>query len=754
MKLKSKITFSVLIVLFIAIGLLGYIYLQVSTSILQKEVTENLELLSESYATQIDLKLNSYKKSIRDLSSAIITSVYTGDALKEASRLYPEFKQIFYTDKEGNVIDMLPYNPEDMQIDFSENEFWNETLEKNEIQITTNNDFGYPAIILSAPVVLPFLTPDMPLTHGVVCVTIPMDFFFREYQNITIGETGYIFIIDEDDLIISHKDTDAILTKKFYDLSEEDSLRQVADIMNIGNSGSGFYHLNNNRYYISFYPIFNAKWSLAVTGLIDEYHSESRNLSLFLLGIIIIIVVPTILIVFTVVNRIVMPLRNVSNILKKMAAGEIKKDNLREQDSHDELSEISHDFNKIINNFEHIAEELNIDLEKEKKTLHETVLRFHAIFNQSSHNIWIMDLEGKILEANDSFHKNIGLGKKQIKNKYFWELPFISKRKKRSDEIKKAIQDSANNKSSRMEINIKAVHKKIYVLDMTIQPVLDKNKNVVLIIGEGRDITERKKVELELNIYRSHLEEMMQSRTEELKEAQKELLIKEKFAALGKLTAIVSHEIRNPLATIRSSAYLIKEKTKNKELKIEKIIIRLERNVSRCDQIIEELLDYSRTPTLDFKSIEIDKWLEKIIKNFRFKDTISVKMFLESEANVSIDIENFRRVIINLLSNANQAFAEDPNNHEPVKKPKIVIKTVVENEYINIIISDNGHGIPEDIINKIFEPLFSTKNFGVGLGLPIVQQIVLQHSGKIKVNSKSGEGTKFIVQLPVIENNK
>ncbi len=754
MKLKSKITFSVLIVLFVAIGLLGYIYLQVSTSILQKEVTENLELLSESYATQIDLKLNSYKISIRDLSSAIITSVYAGDALKEAARLYPEFEQIFYTDKEGKIIDMFPYNADDMQINFSDKFFWNETLETNEIQITTNNDFGYPAIVLSAPVVLPFLTMELPSIYGAVCITIPLELFFEEFQHITIGETGYIFIIDENDLIISHKDTELVLNKKLYEISEEDSLRQVAEFMNSDSSGSGSYQLNNNRYYISFHPIFNAKWSLAVTGLIDEYHSESRNLSLFLLGIIIIIVVPTILIVFTVVNRIVMPIRNVSTILKKMAAGEIRTKNLLEQDSHDEVGEISQDFNKIVSNFEHIANELNIDLEKEKKALHETVLRFHAIFNQSSQNIWIMDLTGKILEANDSFHKNMGLRKKQIKNKYFWELPFISKRKKRIDEIKNAILNSANNKSSRMEINIKSAYRKIYVLDMTIQPVLDKNNNVVLIIGEGRDITERKKVELELDIYRSHLEEMIESRTVELEKAQKELLIEEKFAALGKLTAIVSHEIRNPLATIRSSAYLIREKTKDKELNIENTISRLERNVSRCDQIIEELLDYSRTPALTFMPVKIDEWLEKIIDMFTFHENITIQKSLQSNSIVSIDTENFRRVIINLLTNANQALTEENNNHKQVKKPEITIKTNPNQSFVDIIISDNGPGIPDDVMKKIFEPLFSTKSFGVGLGLPIVHQIVLEHAGKIDVKSKLGEGTEFIVQLPVTENTE
>lgn len=751
MKLKSKITYSVLVVLFIAIGTLGYIYLQASTSSIQREVSENFSLLCKSYATQIDLQLKSYKLSIRDLSSAIITSVYAGDALREASRLYPEFEDVFYTDMEGKIIDMYPYNAEEMKIDFSKKEFWIKTVETEEIQITTNNDFGYPAIILSAPVVLPFLTNELPTTYGAVCITIPVDYFFREYQEITIGETGFIFIIDQNDTIILHKDRELILNKKLYELSDDKSLKEVADSMNNSNSGNGFYEFDKNKYYISFYPIFNANWSLAITGLIDEYHAEARSLSLFLFGIFMIVVTPTVFIIFSMVNRIVMPLRNIQDLLRKMASGELKTNTLLEQDTHDEIGEMSQDFNKIIRNLENIARELNIDLEKEKKALSDTILRFHAIFDQSSQNIWIMDLRGKILEANDSFYRTMGQKRGQILNRYFWELQFISNRKKRVDEIKAAISKSARNKTSRLELNIRDIFKKVYVLDMTIQPVLDSNGNVVLIIGEGRDITNRKKVELELDIYRSHLEEMIESRTEELKKTQKELLIKEKFAALGQLTAIVSHEIRNPLATIRSSAYLIKEKTKDQNLKIESTIGRLERNVSRCDQIIEELLDYSRTPTLTFKPLKIDDWLSVLIKNFTFEDNIKVITSFNADVFVSIDTENFRRVIINLIVNANQAFANYENTE---KEFEITIKTSTSNEFVKISISDNGPGIPDDIKSKIFEPLFSTKSFGVGLGLPIVQQIVNQHSGTIKVISEPDKGAEFIIQVPVTEKSE
>jgi PAS domain S-box-containing protein len=464
-----------------------------------------------------------------------------------------------------------------------------------------------------------------------------------------------------------------------------------------------------------------------------------------------VVVLPTIFIIYSIINRIVMPLRNIQSILRKMATGEIKTNILLEQDTHDEIGEITQDFNKIVNNLENIARELNIDLEKEKKALHETILRFHAIFNQSSQNIWIMDLDGRLLEANDSFYRTMGVKKRQILNRYFWDLPFLSKRKRRIKEIKDAVRRATQNRSSRLEINIRDIYKKVYVIDMTIQPVLDRDSVVVLIIGEGRDITERKKVELELDIYRSHLEEMIESRTEELKEAQKELLIKEKFAALGKLTAIVSHEIRNPLATIRSSAYLIKEKTKNKELKIENTIKRLERNVSRCDQIIEELLDYSRTPTLTFKPVKLDDWLNVIVKNYSFSEDITVNTSFNADAFVSIDTENFRRVIINLLANANQAFSDYDNSE---KDYKITIKTSATDGFVRIIITDNGPGITDDIINKIFEPLFSTKSFGVGLGLPIVQQIVNQHSGTINVRSKPENGAEFTIRLPVSEDSK
>ena len=301
----------------------------------------------------------------------------------------------------------------------------------------------------------------------------------------------------------------------------------------------------------------------------------------------------------------------------------------------------------------------------------------------------------------------------------------------------------------------KKKNKEYYWELATILPITNSKGKISNLLKLSKDITEKKRIEQELDNYRQHLEKLVDDRTMKLEEAQKELIVKEKFATLGKLTAVVSHEIRNPLATIRSSIYLIKEKVKDKELRIKKALNRVERNVKRCDQIIEELLDFSRTPILNLNPIPIDDWLLQIINDYPFSNSIDVNYTLNSGATVLIDEEHFRRVIINLIANACQAMMGENQTEEEQDKPEVVfmleIKTQINNDKLIIKISDNGQGIPAETKQKIFEPLFSTKSFGVGLGLPIVQQIIIQHKGIIEIQSEVSKGTTVKVKLPLHE---
>jgi signal transduction histidine kinase len=284
-----------------------------------------------------------------------------------------------------------------------------------------------------------------------------------------------------------------------------------------------------------------------------------------------------------------------------------------------------------------------------------------------------------------------------------------------------------------------------FTSEMMWSEILIRRLNLVAEIISNAFI--RDKTQRELVRYHQQLEHLVEERSAELKEAQEDLLRSERLATLGKLTAMVSHELRNPLGTIRASLYAIRQRCTDSNVGIEKALDRAERGVIRCDRIIEELLDFSRIREPIKEITGIDDWLMEMIKEERPPQGVRLEADCHSQAKLKIDRERFRRCLINLLNNAYQAIEQ---KRLPPGQGLVMISSRFDEErnQIEIIVSDNGVGFDPAQTDKIFEPLFSTKSFGVGLGVPIAHQIVQQHGGKMSMDSKPGHGAKVLIQLP------
>jgi len=281
------------------------------------------------------------------------------------------------------------------------------------------------------------------------------------------------------------------------------------------------------------------------------------------------------------------------------------------------------------------------------------------------------------------------------------------------------------------------------------QAIWNKEGKPVRMSGSASDITERKQNEAELNKYREHLEELVNERTKELQNTQDELVRKERLATLGQLTATVSHELRNPLGAMRPSLYIINKKSDKGDERVQKAIERVDRNIDRCDHIIDELLDFTRITELDRHATRFDEWLESVIDEQVIPEGIQVeKDFPLKDVVVDIDTNRLCRAIINVVENACHAMLDDNQQVIDKENSRLQIKTESNKERIEIAITDTGSGIPEDILEKVFEPLFSTKSFGVGLGMPTVKQIMEQHGGDIEINSEQAKGTTVSLWLP------
>jgi len=239
----------------------------------------------------------------------------------------------------------------------------------------------------------------------------------------------------------------------------------------------------------------------------------------------------------------------------------------------------------------------------------------------------------------------------------------------------------------------------------------------------------------------------VEERTAELKHAQEELLRSERLSVLGQLTATVAHELRNPLSAIRNSVYAIKEFVSGKGLALDRPLTRIERSIARCDGIVTDLLDYARSRQLQSTEQVMDQWLGEVLDEQKLPSHVRLSRDLAAPGVIAaFDPERLRRVMVNLVDNAVQSFPDGAPN---ARELQISVATRQNGDSIEITVSDTGPGIAPDILPRIFEPLYSTKTFGTGLGLPTVKQIVEQHGGEVELSSELGVGTRALVRLPL-----
>ncbi len=258
------------------------------------------------------------------------------------------------------------------------------------------------------------------------------------------------------------------------------------------------------------------------------------------------------------------------------------------------------------------------------------------------------------------------------------------------------------------------------------------------------EVLARSRAENELQQHGEQLEELVDMRTGQLRDAQGDVVKNERLAMLGRVTATVSHEVRNPLSTIRSSLYTLRQLIEEPSEHIDQVLERAERNIVRCDRIIEELLDYTRQRQLDMELTNVDEWLAEVFDDIDIPRQIELIRSFDCGRYVPMARDYVRRCVINVADNASHAmtFADDPERME------LRVSTFVRGEGVAIEFADRGPGIPPQQISKVFEPLYSTKGFGVGLGIPIVKQIAERHGGRFELASAEGEGTQATIWLP------
>ncbi|MFC1670773.1 AAA family ATPase [Spirochaetota bacterium] len=504
---------------------------------------------------------------------------------------------------------------------------------------------------------------------------------------------------------------------------------------------------------------------------------------------------------------------------------------------------------------------------------------FRAIFDQTFQFIGLMTPDGILTEANKTILDFAVVEEHDVIGKPIWETIWWAHSKELQRKLRESVSKAAKGELVRLETFHRAKDGKLHFIDFSIKPIKDENGKVVLLIPEGRDITDRKLVEDELINLRNYLKNILDSmpsiiagvdmqgnitqwnngaesatgitaeeaegkmildvlpfleqEIEEIKESVSnrktlkiervrkeidgennysditvyplmatgidgaviriddvtegvrlaEMMIQsEKMLSVGGLAAGMAHEINNPLAGILQNLQVLNNRLttdiyKNMEVaekvgtdmdvissymkkrNIPDIIDNIFESGKRAAKIVQNMLSFSRKSTYEFEPFHLSELLDSTLelaesdydlkKKYDFRDIKIIRKYKRNVPAIPCDSSRIQQVLLNILKNGAEAMTE----WEDMKKPsRITLQILKDGEYARIEIKDNGPGMNEDVRKRVFEPFYTTKPIGkgIGLGLSVSYFIITEnHQGEMSVESSPGKGANFIIKLPI-----
>jgi PAS domain S-box-containing protein len=261
------------------------------------------------------------------------------------------------------------------------------------------------------------------------------------------------------------------------------------------------------------------------------------------------------------------------------------------------------------------------------------------------------------------------------------------------------------------------------------------------------DITERKQTEEKIHQLNATLEQRVEERTHELRDAQEQLVRQEKLAVMGELAGSVGHELRNPLSIINSAVYYLNLIQPQAEDKVKQYLGMIEQEVWNSEKIINNLLDFGRAISADLEVVPVSELVDQTLKKFAPPASVEVTLDIPADLpKLYVDPRQIMQVFGNLIVNAFQAMSSAGG--------KLTVSAVLQNSMVRVDISDTGIGIPPENMHKIYDPLFTTKAKGIGLGLALSKKLIEANRASIEIESEVGKGSTFTITLPVYENKK
>ncbi|MFC1541277.1 ATP-binding protein [Candidatus Latescibacterota bacterium] len=258
-------------------------------------------------------------------------------------------------------------------------------------------------------------------------------------------------------------------------------------------------------------------------------------------------------------------------------------------------------------------------------------------------------------------------------------------------------------------------------------------------------------------IRNARLFESVVAANKELEQAHERLIESEKMAALGRLSATLSHELRNPLAGLKGASQLLSRKTSDHDERKQYVNLILE-EVERLGKIVDDLIHFAKPKVLNYSYFDANKVIENLLllhsEDLAYKN-ITVRKRLSKLPVIKADEDKFKQIVVNIMINAMEAMLD---GGELLVSSSVTIKEQTNSEVATFQFKDTGSGIADDVLDHVLEPFYTTKPDGVGLGLAVSKSIIEQHGGSISIKSgKKGNdsyGTLIIFEIPTKSEKK
>jgi len=377
-----------------------------------------------------------------------------------------------------------------------------------------------------------------------------------------------------------------------------------------------------------------------------------------------------------------------------------------------DISDI-HNTQKRLVEHEKALQEQYDQIRTSNEILLETELRYRSLYEQSPDLLRTIDMNGRILDCNKTYAKKLGYSKKEVLGKSV----FFHTDTRSINKMQDALKEWKNTGIIRnREIWLKRKNGSAFPTLLSATNLYDKNGNLVERIASLRDMTE---------IYTAK-EEIEQQKVKRISD-------------MGALSARIAHDLKNPLSVIKNSIELMKVRTLNHDDKTKVDLERIERATVRISHQIEEVLEYVWPKPLDLLDRSLLDVLNVVVSKINVQQ-VAIDL-PKTDASLICDASKLEIVFSNLIMNAIQAMNGIGS---------IYIRIKNKEKTITIEIEDTGPGIPQELLSKIFEPLFTTREIGTGLGLVSCKSIIEKHGGTITVQTQINKGTIFIIELPKI----